>query len=41
MEFHIVKYSNVDVLSPWYEISDSDIIVTPEWKFYKYQLRTW
>lgn len=40
-DIHIVKNPNDEALSPWYEVSDSDIIMTPEWIFKKGQLRTW
>ena len=40
-DIHIVKNPMDERLSPWYEVSDADIIITPEWKFYKNQLRQW
>jgi hypothetical protein len=40
-DIHIVKNPMDEKLSPWYEVSDADIIVTPEWKFYKNQLKHW
>jgi hypothetical protein len=40
-DIHIVKNPNDEALSPWYEVSDADIIMTPEWKFYKNHLRQW
>ena len=40
-DIHIVR-NPMDVrLSPWYKVSDSNVIITPEWKFYKNQLRQW
>lgn len=35
---HIVKNPMSENLSPWYEVDDTGIIVTPGWTFYKYQL---
>lgn len=40
-DIHIVKNPSDEALSPWYEISDSDMIITPEWTFKKGQLRAW
>jgi hypothetical protein len=40
-DIHIVKNPADEALSPWYEVSDSNEIITPEWKFYKNQLRQW
>jgi hypothetical protein len=40
-DIHIVKNPMDEKLSPWYEVSDADVIITPEWKFYKNQLRQW
>jgi hypothetical protein len=40
-EIHIVKNPTDRNLSPWYKADSSEIIITPEWKFYKNQLRKW
>ena len=40
-DIHIVRNPIDEELSPWYEVSDSNEIITPEWKFYKNQLRQW
>ena len=40
-DIHIVKNPMDDELSPWYKVSDNNEIITPEWKFYKNQLRQW
>lgn len=38
-ETHILKNSNDSKLSPWYNAKSSDEINTPEWSFYKSDLR--
>ena len=38
-DIHIVKNPMDEELSPWYRVSDAEIILTPEWKFTRYQLR--
>lgn len=41
-DIHILKNPGSDDGSPWYEVNtDDDIIVTPEYSFYKRQLRRW
>jgi hypothetical protein len=40
-DIHIVKNPLNDQLSPWYEVKNADIILTPEWKFYAKELRRW
>jgi hypothetical protein len=40
-DIHIVKNPMNEKLSPWYEVNRAEIIITPEWKFYKNQLREW
>ena len=40
-DIHIVKNPANKKLSPWYEVSDAEEIVTPEYKFYKGQLKQW
>jgi Domain of unknown function (4846) len=40
-DIHIVRNPMNEELSPWYEVSDAAKIVTPEWVFYKNQLRQW
>ena len=38
-EIHIVINPMEEELSPWYRVSNTEIIFTPEWKFTKNQLR--
>jgi len=40
-DIHIVKNPMDSKLSPWYKADDANEIFTPEWKFYKNQLRRW
>ena len=40
-DIHIVKNPMDRKLSPWYKVDDAIEIFTPEWKFYKNQLRRW
>lgn len=40
-DIHLVKNPMDQNLSPWYKADESEIIFTPEWKFYKTQLRRW
>ena len=40
-DIHIVKNPLNNILSPWFEVSNSEQIITPEWKFYRTQLRRW
>lgn len=40
-DIHVVINPMDEKLSPWYLITDADEIITPEWKFYKNQLRRW
>ena len=40
-DIHIVKNPMDRKLSPWYKVDDENEIFTPEWKFYKNQLRRW
>lgn len=40
-DIHIVKNPLDTKLSPWYKVSEAIEIFTPEWKFYKNQLRRW
>ena len=40
-DIHIVKNPLDENMSPWYEVSGSDEIVTPEWVFGHSQLRSW
>lgn len=40
-DIHIVKNPVNPTISPWYEVPDSNELVTPEWTFYKQSLRTW
>ncbi len=40
-DVHVVVNPNDIELSPWYSISAMNEIITPEWTFYKDQLRSW
>ena len=40
-DIHIVRNPANDILNPWYEITEADEIVTPEWTFNKKSLREW
>jgi hypothetical protein len=41
-DIHIVKNPTEENISPWYRLDKRDtVIVTPEWTFYPYQLRSW
>lgn len=40
-DIHIVKNPMNEKFSPWYEVNDAKQIITPEWRFYKDQLRKW
>jgi hypothetical protein len=40
-DIHIVKNPLDIKLSPWYKADTANEIFTPEWKFYKNQLRRW
>jgi hypothetical protein len=40
-DIHIVKNPMNEKFSPWYEVNDAKQIITPEWRFYKDQLRRW
>ncbi|HKO82672.1 MAG TPA: DUF4846 domain-containing protein [Chitinophagaceae bacterium] len=40
-DIHIVKNPMNEKLSPWYEVSDSDEIITPGLTFTKQSLRKW
>lgn len=40
-DIHIVKNPLHEELSPWYEINDAKEIITPEYVFYRNQLRSW
>ena len=40
-DIHVVINPMNDKLSPWYGITDTDQIITPEWKFMKSNLKTW
>jgi Domain of unknown function (4846) len=40
-DIHIVKNPMNKEGSPWYEVNDANEIITPEWIFYKNQLRQW
>ncbi len=40
-DIHIVINPMSDKLSPWYEVNATIEIITPEWKFYRKQLKKW
>jgi len=40
-DIHIVKNLSDESMSPWYEVNGNSEIVTPEYLFYKNQLRRW
>jgi Domain of unknown function (4846) len=40
-DIHLLHNLNNDNLSPWYEVSDNDIIQTPEYTFRKNELMQW
>jgi hypothetical protein len=40
-DMHVVINPMDEKLSPWYEITDAEKIVTPEWEFTKRNLRSW
>jgi hypothetical protein len=39
-DIHVVKNPTNKLISPWYQITDSKTILTPEWTFYKQDLRS-
>jgi len=40
-DIHILKNPMDRKLSPWYAVDTADLIITPEWKFYKGDLKEW
>ncbi len=40
-DIHILKNENDEAISPWYKIPEDEIIKTPEYIFYKNELKTW
>lgn len=40
-DIHIVKNLGDNTISPWYETTEIDEIITPQWIFQKGQLRRW
>lgn len=40
-DIHVVVNPLDEALSPWYEIGKGEEVITPEWRFYKNQLRRW
>lgn len=40
-DIHVVKNPTDEKLSPWYLVSNTDEIITPEYKFFKNQLMRW
>jgi hypothetical protein len=40
-DIHVVVNPANEKMSPWYEITDLEEIITPEWRFKKTNLKTW
>lgn len=40
-DIHVVVNPLNDTLSPWYEITEGEEIITPEWRFTKANLKNW
>lgn len=40
-DIHVLVNPVDNELSPWYKLSDAEKIITPEWTFYKSQLKQW
>jgi Domain of unknown function (4846) len=40
-DIHVVNNPMNNSLNPWYEVNDENLIITPEWRFYKSHLRRW
>jgi hypothetical protein len=40
-DIHILKNPSYPDISPWYLLDDNETIKTPEWTFYKKDLKTW
>jgi hypothetical protein len=40
-DVHILKNPISEALSPWYEITESEQIITPEYRFFKSALKRW
>ena len=40
-DIHVVVNPTDEKLSPWYEVTNSNEILTPEWRFLKSNLKTW
>ncbi len=40
-DIHIVNNPMNNKLSPWFKINETEVIFTPEWKFFNNQLRKW
>ena len=40
-DIHVLINPSDENLSPWYEIKDGDKIITPEYIFYKNELKKW
>jgi len=40
-DIHVLQNFNNDTLSPWYSIKENNVIETPQWTFYRNQLKTW
>jgi hypothetical protein len=40
-DIHILNNPMDAILSPWYAVDTSNLIITPEWRFNKQDLKTW
>jgi hypothetical protein len=40
-DMHVLINPLDKLLSPWYEVTDAEKIITPEWKFYRNELKRW
>lgn len=40
-DMHVLVNPVNGAISPWYKLEDADKIITPEWVFYKIQLKRW
>ncbi len=40
-DMHVLLNPVNDTMSPWYEVTDREEIITPEWRFTKKNLKTW
>jgi len=40
-DIHVLINPLHDALSPWYEVNDDNKIITPEYLFYRNELKSW